>query len=57
MKTAAYVCGECGVAERLDTAQLANIAEREGKINLVRQHNFLCSAGGVQAIRDGIEKA
>lgn len=55
MKTAAYVCGGCGLAERLDTAQLALIAEREGKMNLVRQHPFLCSAEGVAQIRADIE--
>ncbi|MBI2754015.1 MAG: FAD-dependent oxidoreductase [Betaproteobacteria bacterium] len=55
MKTAAYVCGGCGIAERLDTAQLAKIAEREGKMNLVRQHPFLCSAEGVALIRADIE--
>jgi quinone-modifying oxidoreductase subunit QmoB len=55
MKTAAYVCGGCGLGERLDTAQLALIAEREGKMNLVRQHPFLCSAEGVAQIRADIE--
>jgi len=54
MKTAAYVCGGCGIAERLDTAQLARIAEREGKMNLVREHPFLCSAQGVEQIRSDI---
>ena len=56
MKTAAYVCGGCGIAGRLDTAQLAKIAEREGKMELVRQHPFLCSAEGVETIRADIEK-
>jgi quinone-modifying oxidoreductase subunit QmoB len=55
MKTAAYVCGGCGIAERLDTAQLARIAEREGKMELVRQHPFLCSEEGVAAIRADLE--
>ena len=55
MKTAWYVCGGCGIAERLDTAQLAKIAEREGKMNLVRQHPFLCSTEGVSRIRADIE--
>ncbi len=54
MKTAAYVCGGCGIGERLDTAQLAKIAEREGKMNLVRQHPFLCSSEGVAQIRNDI---
>jgi quinone-modifying oxidoreductase subunit QmoB len=56
MTTAAYLCGGCGIAERLDTAQLALIAGREGKMELVRQHPFLCSAEGVETIRADIEK-
>ncbi len=56
MKTAAYLCGGCGIAESLDTGRLAAIAEREGKMDLVREHPFLCSAEGVQAIREGIDK-
>ena len=56
MKTAAYICGGCGIGERLDTGRLAAIAQREGKMDLVRQHPFLCSTEGVQSIRDDIEK-
>jgi len=56
MKTAAYVCSGCGIGERIDTAQLAKIAQREGKMALVREHAFLCSGEGVQAIRDDVEK-
>jgi len=56
MKTAAYVCQGCGIGERLDTAQLAKVATREGKMALVREHAFLCNAEGVQMIRDDIEK-
>jgi quinone-modifying oxidoreductase, subunit QmoB len=56
MKTAAYVCGGCGIGERLDTAQLAKIAEREAKMSLVRQHPFLCSEEGVSLVREDIEK-
>ena len=43
MKTAAYLCAGCGIGERLDTKQLAKIAQREGKMALVREHAFLCS--------------
>ncbi len=32
------------------------IATKEGKMHLVREHDFLCSADGVQMIRDDIEK-
>jgi len=56
MKTAAYVCQGCGIGERLDTAQMVKVATREGKMELVREHAFLCNAEGVQMIRDDIEK-
>jgi quinone-modifying oxidoreductase subunit QmoB len=53
-KTAAYLCSGCGIGERIDTGQLAKIAQREGKMALVREHAFLCSDEGVQTIRDDI---
>ncbi len=56
MKTAAYLCSGCGIGERIDTGALAKIAQREGKMALVREHAFLCSGEGVQAIRDDIDK-
>jgi quinone-modifying oxidoreductase, subunit QmoB len=54
MKTAAYVCTGCGIGDALDTAQLAKIAQKEGKVALVREHAFLCSDAGVGMIRDDI---
>ena len=56
MKTAAYICTGCGIGERLDVAQTSKVAEREGKMNLVRSHGFLCSGAGVQMIRDDVAK-
>jgi len=56
MKAAAYICKGCGIGDRVSTAQMAKIAEREGKMNLVREHEFLCNASGVQTIRDDVEK-
>ena len=56
MKTAAYVCKGCGIGERVDTAQMAKVATKEGKMHLAREHDFLCSAAGVQMIADDIEK-
>src|SRR3970282_523660 len=56
IKTAAYICKGCGIGERVSTAQMAKIAEKEGKMNLVREHDFLCNSAGVQMIRDDIEK-
>ncbi|MBI4937650.1 MAG: CoB--CoM heterodisulfide reductase iron-sulfur subunit A family protein, partial [Nitrosomonadales bacterium] len=54
MKTAAYICQGCGIAERLSTKQMAVVAQKEGKMQLVREHAFLCNAEGVQMIRDDI---
>ena len=56
MKIGAYLCKGCGLGERLDIAQLEMIASREGKAQVVKSHEFLCHASGVQVIRDDIEK-
>jgi quinone-modifying oxidoreductase subunit QmoB len=55
MKTAAYICQGCGIGDRLDTGQLAKVAQKEGKMSLVREHPFLCSAEGVGSVLADIE--
>jgi quinone-modifying oxidoreductase subunit QmoB len=55
IKTGAYICKGCGLGERLDYGQLATIAEREGKANVVREHDFLCNAEGVAMIQNDID--
>lgn len=55
-KFAAYLCAGCGLGEALDIDGLEKIAKKEGKIQVVKRHDFLCSAAGVQMIRDDIEK-
>ncbi len=54
-KIAAYICKGCGLGERLDVDQLKIIAEREGRVDMVREHDFLCSKAGVQLIQDDID--
>ena len=54
MKTAAYICSGCGIGDKIDVKQLAKVAQREGKMALVREHAFLCSDEGVQQIRQDI---
>jgi quinone-modifying oxidoreductase subunit QmoB len=54
IKTAAYLCAGCGLGEALDLGTLEKIAQKEGKMQLVRRHDFLCSEAGVQTIRDDI---
>lgn len=55
MKAAAYVCRGCGLGEKLDSARLVRVAQKEGKVALVREHDFLCSEDGVQTIGRDIE--
>ena len=57
MKIGAYICKGCGIGERLDTAQLAMIAQKEGKAQVVREHEFLCNASGVDMIKNDIANA
>jgi quinone-modifying oxidoreductase subunit QmoB len=54
IKTAAYICTGCGLGDKLDAKQLAKVAQREGKMALVREHAFLCSEDGVATIRKDI---
>ena len=54
MKIGAYICKGCGIGERLNTAQLATIAQKEGKAQVVREHEFLCNSQGVEMIRNDI---
>jgi quinone-modifying oxidoreductase subunit QmoB len=53
-KFAGYICTGCGIGERLDTKQLEQVATREGKMSLCRQHPMLCSKEGVELIRNDI---
>ncbi len=55
MKVGAYICQGCGLGERLDTAGLAKVAQKEGKAQVVKEHPFLCNAEGVAMIRNDID--
>jgi len=55
MKIGAYICKGCGLGERLDCDELATIAKRDGKAQVVQQHDFLCSEDGVSMIRNDID--
>jgi len=55
IKVGAYICKGCGLGDRLDCGQLATIAEREGKANVVKEHDFLCNAEGVAMIQNDID--
>ncbi len=55
IKIGAYVCKGCGLGERLDCDELATIAKRDGKAQVVQQHDFLCSENGISTIQSDID--
>ncbi len=54
-KTAASSCKGCDIDKRVDVAALVKTATKSGKMNLVREHDFLCSAAGVAMIQNDID--
>jgi quinone-modifying oxidoreductase, subunit QmoB len=56
MKMVAYLCAGCGIGDVIDLKQTEKIARKEGKMQEVKRHDFLCSAEGVQMIQDDIDK-
>jgi quinone-modifying oxidoreductase subunit QmoB len=53
-KFAAYICSGCGLGDKLNIKALEKIAQKEGKMQLVKSHPFLCNAEGVKMITDDI---
>ena len=53
-KYSVYICSGCGIGEALDVKALEKIAQKEGKMAEVKSHPFLCSAEGVELIRNDI---
>ncbi len=56
MKIGAYVCQGCGLGERLDTKALTLVAQKEGKAQVVREHEFLCNSQGLAMIQKDIDE-
>jgi quinone-modifying oxidoreductase subunit QmoB len=54
-KHAAYICSGCGLGERLDIAALEGVAKKDGKMQVIKSHPFLCSAEGVALIKNDID--
>ena len=53
-KIAAYICAGCGIGDALDIEQLGKVATEEDSVPICRNHPNLCSAEGVQLIKDDI---
>ncbi|MHB1566450.1 MAG: hydrogenase iron-sulfur subunit [Acidiferrobacter sp.] len=56
IKVGAYICQGCGLGERLDTKALGVVAQKEGKAQVVREHEFLCNSQGVAMIQKDIDE-
>lgn len=54
-KIGAYICKGCGISDRVDTAQMAQIATRDAKAHVAKEHEFLCNAEGIKMIQDDID--
>jgi quinone-modifying oxidoreductase subunit QmoB len=54
-KQAVYFCTGCGIGEALDIKALVKVANKEFKIQDVKEHSFLCGAEGVDLIKKDIE--
>ncbi len=54
-KIGAYICKGCGIGDRVDTAQMAQIATRDAKAHVAKEHEFLCNAEGIKMIQDDID--
>lgn len=50
-----FLCTGCGIGEALDAAALTKIAAKEYKVPVCKEHNYLCSAEGVDLIKAEIE--
>ncbi len=53
-KIAAYICGGCDIGRSLDVEALRTAAAGENKLEICRDHPWLCSAEAVDAIRGDI---
>ncbi|MHC1724620.1 MAG: FAD-dependent oxidoreductase [Syntrophobacteraceae bacterium] len=53
-KIAVYICTGCGIGDALDIEQLSKVATTGCKIPVCKNHPNLCSAEGVQIIKDDI---
>jgi quinone-modifying oxidoreductase subunit QmoB len=53
-KIAAYVCTGCDIGKSLDIEALKKVASEEYKLEICRDHQWLCGPEGVETIRKDI---
>jgi quinone-modifying oxidoreductase subunit QmoB len=55
-KLGVYICSGCGIGESLDPEKLAGVATKEYKIEICKNHAFMCGEEGAALIRKDIEE-
>jgi quinone-modifying oxidoreductase, subunit QmoB len=55
-KLGVYVCSGCGIGGAVDVGKLSAVATGEYKAPICRQHEALCSEGGLGLIHEDMEK-
>ncbi|MEW6770720.1 MAG: hydrogenase iron-sulfur subunit [Bacillota bacterium] len=55
-KVGTYICTGCGIGEALNAEALANVATKEYKLQICKDHPFLCGSEGIALIKEDIEK-
>ncbi len=54
-KIGVYICKGCGIGESLDIDALATVANDEFSVAVCKDHDYLCSQDGAQAIKVDLE--
>jgi quinone-modifying oxidoreductase subunit QmoB len=54
-KIGVYICKGCGIGESLDIDALATVANDEFSVSVCKDHDYLCSQDGAQAIKADLE--
>ena len=54
-KLGVYTCGGCGIGDCLDLDKLSAVATKEYKIEICKNHPFLCGKEGAQLIKNDIQ--
>ncbi|MEG6616405.1 hydrogenase iron-sulfur subunit [Peptococcaceae bacterium 1198_IL3148] len=54
-KVGVYICTGCGIGDALDVDAISNVASKEYKVPVCKNHPFLCGSEGVELIKKDIE--
>ena len=50
-----YICSGCGIGDAIDLEKTANVASKEYKVKICKQHECLCGEQGIATIKEDIK--